>query len=66
MTMFRRCSGGFGSSASNVAPRFAGYSVGKLATYRVWDTVGFSKPEMRVYQVQPGVVHTDMEYEDHG
>ncbi|KAK8094771.1 hypothetical protein PG997_001456, partial [Apiospora hydei] len=59
----------------NFARAFVSYSVGKLAAYRVWDTVAFAHPEMRVYHVQPGIVDTDMNrsaggvkalgYEDH-
>ncbi|KIW42304.1 uncharacterized protein PV06_05866 [Exophiala oligosperma] len=50
------------SSAAHVnfVPKFAAYSVAKLAQYRLWDTVAFANPEMSVFHVQPGVVDTDM------
>lgn len=66
------------SSAAHVnfAPVFAAYSIAKFAVYRLWDSVGFAHPELRVFHVQPGVVNTDMNkeaggvaamgFEDHG
>ncbi|KAH7034794.1 putative 3-oxoacyl-reductase [Microdochium trichocladiopsis] len=44
----------------NFGDAFASYSVGKLAAYRVWDTVGFNHAHVRVYHLQPGVVNTDL------
>ncbi|KAF2420125.1 oxidoreductase [Tothia fuscella] len=44
----------------NIAPAFASYSVAKLAVFRLWDTIAFASPHIRVYHIQPGVVDTDM------
>ncbi|KAK8025286.1 oxidoreductase [Apiospora arundinis] len=44
----------------NFADILGSYSVAKLATYRVWDIVGYAHPRLRVYHLQPGVVDTDM------
>ncbi|KAL4819286.1 hypothetical protein BDW67DRAFT_182234 [Aspergillus spinulosporus] len=59
----------------NFGPRFAAYSIAKLAVYRLWDTLGLVNPGFSVYHTQPGVVDTDMNrvsggvkaigYEDH-
>ena len=66
------------SSAAHVnfGPGFASYGVAKLAVYRLWDSVAFANPALRIYHVQPGVVDTDMNkeaggvkavgFEDHG
>ena len=66
------------SSAAHVnfGPGFAAYSVAKMAVARLWDSLAFANPEMRVYHIQPGVVNTDMNkeaggvaavgFEDHG
>ena len=66
------------SSAAHVnfGPGFASYSVAKLAVYRLWDSVAFANPGLRIYHVQPGIVDTDMNkeaggvkaagFEDHG
>lgn len=44
----------------NFGPGFSSYSVGKLAVYRLWDSLGFANPNMSVFHIQPGVVPTDM------
>jgi NAD(P)-dependent dehydrogenase (short-subunit alcohol dehydrogenase family) len=66
------------SSAAHVnfGPGFVSYGVAKLAVYRLWDSVAFANPGLRIYHVQPGVVDTDMNkeaggveavgFEDHG
>lgn len=66
------------SSAAHVnfGAGFASYSVAKMAVYRLWDSVSVSRPEIRIYHIQPGVVDTDMNkeaggvaalgFEDHG
>lgn len=60
----------------NYGPRFASYSIAKLAVFRLWDMVGFANPRWSVFHIQPGVVDTEMNravggvkavgYEDHG
>lgn len=47
----------------NFAPGFAAYSIAKLATFRLWDSVAFAHPELSVFHTQPGVVDTDMNKE---
>ncbi|KAK5055098.1 hypothetical protein LTR84_012846 [Exophiala bonariae] len=47
----------------NFLPRFAAYSVSKMAVFRLWDSVAFAHPELSVYHVQPGVVDTAMNRE---
>ena len=47
----------------NFADMCASYSVAKLAVYRLWDTVAYSRPEMSIFHVQPGVVDTAMNRE---
>jgi NAD(P)-dependent dehydrogenase (short-subunit alcohol dehydrogenase family) len=47
----------------NFGPGFASYSVAKLAIFRLWDSLAFANPELRVYHVQPGMVDTDMNKE---
>jgi NAD(P)-dependent dehydrogenase (short-subunit alcohol dehydrogenase family) len=66
------------SSAAHVnfVPLFASYSVAKLGVFRLWDSLAFANPNLRVYHVQPGVVKTEMSkkaggteamgFEDHG
>lgn len=56
------------SSAAHVnfGPGFASYSVAKLATFRLWDSLAFANPEMSVFHVQPGVVDTAMNKEAGG
>lgn len=66
------------SNAAHVSygPRFASYSIAKLAVFRLWDMVGVANPRWSVFHIQPGVVDTDMNravggvkavgYEDHG
>ncbi|KAF2122991.1 hypothetical protein BDV96DRAFT_639542 [Lophiotrema nucula] len=44
----------------NFAAGFASYSVAKWAQYRLWSSLGFANPQVRVYSIQPGVVDTDM------
>ncbi|KAL6237651.1 hypothetical protein BDW75DRAFT_203298 [Aspergillus navahoensis] len=60
---------------ANFGPRFAAYSIAKLAVYRLWDALGSANSGFSVYHTQPGVVDTDMNraaggvkamgYEDH-
>jgi NAD(P)-dependent dehydrogenase (short-subunit alcohol dehydrogenase family) len=60
----------------NYGPRFASYSIAKLAVFRLWDMVGFANPRWSVFHIQPGIVDTEMNratggvkavgYEDHG
>lgn len=60
----------------NYGPRFASYSIAKLAVFRLWEMVGVANPRWSVFHIQPGVVDTDMNravggvkavgYEDHG
>lgn len=47
----------------NFLPRFAAYSVAKIAVFRLWDSVSFAHPELYIYHVQPGVVDTAMNRE---
>lgn len=56
------------SSAAHVnfAPKFAAYSVAKLAVFRLWDSLGYAHPEMSIFHIQPGVVDTDMNKEAGG
>jgi NAD(P)-dependent dehydrogenase (short-subunit alcohol dehydrogenase family) len=56
------------SSAAHVnfGPGFASYSASKLAVFRLWDSVGFARPEMSIFHLQPGVVDTDMNKEAGG
>ncbi|KAL4741336.1 hypothetical protein BDV11DRAFT_213333 [Aspergillus similis] len=59
----------------NFGPRFAAYSIAKLAVYRLWDALSSVNSGFSVYHTQPGVVDTDMNraaggvkamgYEDH-
>ncbi|KAL5003764.1 hypothetical protein BDV10DRAFT_198821 [Aspergillus recurvatus] len=44
----------------NFGPRFAAYSIAKLAVYRLWDVLGSVNSGFSVYHTQPGVVDTDM------
>ena len=50
----------------NFGTGFASYSVAKLGVFRIWDSLAFAKPKMRVYHVQPGVVDTAMNREAGG
>jgi NAD(P)-dependent dehydrogenase (short-subunit alcohol dehydrogenase family) len=60
----------------NFAPKFASYSIAKLAVFRLWDSLAFANPELSVFHIQPGVVDTAMNkeaggvaavgFEDHG
>jgi NAD(P)-dependent dehydrogenase (short-subunit alcohol dehydrogenase family) len=50
----------------NFGPGFGAYVVSKLATYRLWDSFGFSNPDISVFSMQPGVVDTDMNKEAGG
>ncbi|GAM91401.1 hypothetical protein ANO11243_094510 [Dothideomycetidae sp. 11243] len=56
------------SSAAHVnfVASFAAYSVAKMAVFRLWDSLAFASPNIRVYHVQPGVVATDMNREAGG
>lgn len=44
----------------NFAPVFASYGIAKLAAFRLWDSVGYSHPDLSIYHIQPGVVDTDI------
>jgi NAD(P)-dependent dehydrogenase (short-subunit alcohol dehydrogenase family) len=50
----------------NFIPKFASYSIAKLAVFRLWDSLAFAHPELSVFHVQPGVVDTDMSKEAGG
>ena len=50
----------------NFAPKFASYSIAKLAVFRLWDSLAFANPEKSVFHVQPGVVDTAMNREAGG
>lgn len=50
----------------NFGPKFAAYSVAKFAVYRLWDAVAFTKPNLSIFHVQPGIVDTDMNKEAGG
>ncbi|KAJ5170925.1 Glucose/ribitol dehydrogenase [Penicillium coprophilum] len=56
------------SSAAHVnfGPGFAAYSVAKLAVFRIWDSLAFANPDLRVFHIQPGVVDTAMNKEAGG
>ena len=54
------------SAHVNFVPKFAAYSVAKLAVFRLWDCLAFTEPELSVFHVQPGVVATDMNREAGG
>ncbi|KAF2727965.1 NAD(P)-binding protein [Polyplosphaeria fusca] len=45
---------------ANFSPRFASYSVAKMAIGRLWDAMDMGAPDVRVFHIQPGVVDTDM------
>jgi NAD(P)-dependent dehydrogenase (short-subunit alcohol dehydrogenase family) len=47
----------------NFGPGFASYSIAKLAAFRIWDSLGFAYPELRVFHTQPGVVNTALNKE---
>ena len=50
----------------NFDARFASYSVAKLGSFRLWDSLAFANPGISVFHVQPGVVDTDMNKEAGG
>ncbi|PMD53583.1 putative oxidoreductase [Hyaloscypha bicolor E] len=50
----------------NFGPGFASYSVAKLATFRLWDSLAFTNPELSIFHIQPGVVDTAMNKEAGG
>ncbi|TVY85686.1 Short chain dehydrogenase, partial [Lachnellula willkommii] len=56
------------SSAAHVnfTPKFASYSVAKLAVFRLWDFLAYENPEISVFHLQPGVVRTGMNKESGG
>ncbi|KFX97312.1 hypothetical protein V495_01882 [Pseudogymnoascus sp. VKM F-4514 (FW-929)] len=56
------------SSAAHVnfGAGLSSYSVGKLAVYRLWDSLAFANPGLSVFHVQPGVVNTAMNKEAGG
>ncbi|KAI2612714.1 uncharacterized protein GGS25DRAFT_518399 [Hypoxylon fragiforme] len=39
---------------------FSSYCVGKMAVYRLWDTVAFSNPSLSIFHTHPGVILTEM------
>ncbi|KAI5360706.1 Putative short-chain dehydrogenase/reductase SDR, NAD(P)-binding domain superfamily [Septoria linicola] len=55
-----------GAAHLNVGPGFAAYSVSKMAIYRLWDSLGYTSPGLRIFHVQPGLVDTDMNREAGG
>ena len=50
----------------NFGPGFASYSVGKLAVFRLWDSLGFANPGMSIFHLQPSIVDTAMNREAGG
>ena len=50
----------------NFGPGFTSYSVGKLAVFRLWDSLGFANPGMSIFHLQPGIVDTAMNREAGG
>lgn len=44
----------------SVNEAFASYCVGKMAAFRLWDTVALSNPQLSVFHTQPGVVLTEL------
>jgi NAD(P)-dependent dehydrogenase (short-subunit alcohol dehydrogenase family) len=50
----------------NFAPKFASYSIAKLAVFRLWDSLAFANPDMSIFHIQPGVVDTAMNKEAGG
>ena len=50
----------------NFIPKFAAYSVAKMAIIRLWDSLAFENPELSVFHIQPGVVDTAMNKEAGG
>jgi NAD(P)-dependent dehydrogenase (short-subunit alcohol dehydrogenase family) len=50
----------------NFAPKFASYSIAKLAIFRLWDSLAFANPEISVFHVQPGIVDTALNKEAGG
>lgn len=47
----------------SVNEAFASYCVGKMAAFRLWDTVALSNPQLSVFHTQPGVVLTELNLE---
>lgn len=50
----------------NFFPKFASYSVSKLAIFRLWDFLAYTNPEITIFHVQPGIVATAMNKEAGG
>jgi NAD(P)-dependent dehydrogenase (short-subunit alcohol dehydrogenase family) len=50
----------------NFAPKFASYSIAKLAVFRLWDSLAFANSDMSIFHIQPGVVDTAMNKEAGG
>jgi NAD(P)-dependent dehydrogenase (short-subunit alcohol dehydrogenase family) len=50
----------------NFGPGFTSYSVGKLAVFKLWDSLAFANPEMSIFHLQPGIVDTAMNREAGG
>ncbi|KAF2801435.1 oxidoreductase [Mytilinidion resinicola] len=42
----------------NFMPKFASYSIAKLAVFRFWDSLAYTNPDISVFHIQPGVVDT--------
>ncbi|KAF2742651.1 NAD(P)-binding protein [Sporormia fimetaria CBS 119925] len=55
-----------GGAYFNLKPGLMSYGVSKLATFRVFDVLGFENPGIRVHHMQPGVVETDLSREGGG
>ncbi|KAL6717689.1 hypothetical protein ACLMJK_005604 [Lecanora helva] len=56
------------SSAAHVefGPGLISYSVSKLGIVRMWDSLAFANPGMRVFHLQPGIIRTAMNQEAGG
>ncbi|PMD16194.1 hypothetical protein NA56DRAFT_692746 [Hyaloscypha hepaticicola] len=50
----------------NFAPKFASYSIAKLAIFRLWDSLAFANSEISVFHLQPGIVDTALNKEGGG
>jgi NAD(P)-dependent dehydrogenase (short-subunit alcohol dehydrogenase family) len=50
----------------NFAPKFAAYSIAKLAIFRLWDSLAVTNPEISVFHIQPGIVDTALNKEAGG
>ncbi|KAF2666050.1 oxidoreductase [Microthyrium microscopicum] len=50
----------------NMVPGFQSYNVSKLAVFRLWDSLAFVNPKLRVFHMHPGVVDTALSREAGG